>query len=75
MQPRILWPVIGCVGILIGAVWAFGGPDGLSSVGGMGLTLGIVATLVVGVGLMAVILYGRRSRRDRMVDRRSRHEG
>ncbi|PWC52418.1 hypothetical protein [Azospirillum sp. TSO22-1] len=72
MQPRILWPVIGCIAVLLAAVWAFGG--GMSPVGGMGLALGIVGTLVVGVGLMAIILYGRRSRRDRMVDRGVRRD-
>lgn len=72
MQPRILWPVVACAAVLLASIWAFGG--GLSSVGGMGLTLGIAGTLVVGIGLMAVILYGRRSRRDRMVDRGARRD-
>jgi hypothetical protein len=75
MQSRLLWPIIGCGVIMFGLILAFGGYDGLSSIGGMGLMLGVIATLAVGVGLMAVILYGRRSRRDRTVDRGIRHDG
>ncbi|HYG87473.1 MAG TPA: hypothetical protein VD978_14535 [Azospirillum sp.] len=74
MQHQLLWPVIGCAIILVGTIWAFGGYDELSTAGGIGLTWGIVATLMVGIGLMAVILYGRRSRRDRVVDRATRHD-
>ncbi|MCW2239693.1 hypothetical protein [Azospirillum canadense] len=74
MQRRILWPVIGCVVVLVASIWVFGGHNGLSFVGGMGLTLGIVLVLTAAVGIMAVIFYGRRSRRDRSVGHAARHD-
>jgi hypothetical protein len=72
MQHRILWPVVGGVVLILalfGLIWAFGGYDGTSSTGGMGAALGIIAPIALGIGLMALIFYGRRSRRDEKVHR------
>lgn len=55
--------------VLIAATWAFGGYDGLGVAGGLGVTFGILVVAAVGAVLMAVILRGRRSRRDEAVRR------
>jgi len=67
-----------CAGVtlvLIALAWALGGYDGLSFAGGVALTLGIAAPVAVGFAFMDIIVKGRRSRRDRMVDRTTRHDG
>jgi hypothetical protein len=72
MRYRILGPVIVCVGlllVLLGSIWALGGYDELGVTTGWALTLGVGATMAVGIGFIAVILYGRRSRRDEAVHR------
>jgi hypothetical protein len=74
MQSRFLWPVVVCVGlVLLALVWAFGDREGLDQTAGWAVALGVVATLAVGIGLMAIIFQGRRSRRDRLVDRNQHH--
>jgi len=74
MQSRFLWPVVVCVGlVLLALVWAFGDREGLNQTAGWAVALGVAATLAVGIGLMAIIFQGRRSRRDRLVDRNQHH--
>jgi hypothetical protein len=74
MQSRFLWPVVVCVGlVLLALVWAFGNREGLDQTAGWAVALGVAATLAVGIGLMAIIFQGRRSRRDRLVDRNQHH--
>jgi drug/metabolite transporter (DMT)-like permease len=55
--------------VLLGTFWAFGGYNGMSLAGGMAVTLGVAAAAALGIGLMSVILEGRRSRRDEAVRR------
>ena len=72
MQHRFFWPVIACVGlilVLLGSVWVLGGYEGMSFTAGWALTLGVGAAMALGIGFMAVIFYGRRSRRDEAVRR------
>jgi hypothetical protein len=52
----------GCVGaviVVLGLIWAFGGFDnlGLDASGVIALSLGILFTVALGVGLMAAIFY------------------
>ena len=52
----------GCVGamvVVLGLIWAFGGFDnlGLDTSGVIALSLGILFTVALGVGLMAAIFY------------------
>ena len=61
--------------VLLGAIWAFGGYDGLGVVGGLALTLGIVVAVTLGVSLMMIILRGHRSRRDEAVHRKTGRGG
>lgn len=75
LHHRILWLAAGGIAlILLLFVWAwpFGGYDGTSVTGGVALTLGVIVALALGIGLIAVILHGRRSRRDEAV-RRATH--
>lgn len=61
--------------VLLGAVWAFGGFDGLSVAGGLAVVLGIVVVAALGTALMTVVMRGRRSRRDEAVHRRTGRGG
>jgi hypothetical protein len=75
MQSRFLWPAIVCVGlVLLALVWMLNDREGLDPTAGWAVTLGVLGTLAVGIGLMAIIFQGRRSRRDRLVDRQQHHE-
>jgi uncharacterized membrane protein YqjE len=75
MQRRFLWPVIACVGlVLLALIWVLSDREGLDQTAGWAVTWGVLAILAVGVGLMAVIFHGRRSRRDQSVDRTRHHE-
>jgi hypothetical protein len=75
MQSRFLWPAIVCVGlVLLALVWMLNDREGLDQTAGWAVTLGVLGTLAVGIGLMAIIFQGRRSRRDRLVDRKQHHE-
>jgi hypothetical protein len=72
MQQRFFLPVIACVGlilILLGSMWVLGSFEGMSLSAGWAVTLGVGAAMALGIGLMAVILFGRRSRRDEAVHR------
>ena len=74
MQHRVLWPAIGGGGlalVTLGSIWALGGYDGASFAA---LTLGIIAPIAVGIGFVALIFYGRRSRRDEAVDRTAHND-
>jgi hypothetical protein len=61
--------------VLLGAVWAFGGFDGLSVAGGLAVVFGIVVVAALGTVLMTVVMRGRRSRRDEVVHRRTGRGG
>jgi len=50
--------------LLLLATWAFGGFEGLSPVGVFSLFVGVILSVVVGVGLMALVFYSSRSDRD-----------
>ena len=54
---------IGALVVVLGLVWAFGGFDnlGLDASGVIALSLGIIFTVALGVGLMAAVFYGERS--------------
>jgi hypothetical protein len=54
---------IGAVIVVLGLVWAFGGFEdlGLDASGVIALSLGIIFTVALGVGLMAAIFYSERS--------------
>ena len=72
MHHRFFWPAIVCIAlilVLIGMTWALGGYQGTGVGGGVTLMLGIAVPVVVVVGILAIILYGRRSRRDEAVHR------
>ena len=72
MERRFVWPAVCCLGlalVAIGLVWAFGDYAGISLTAGWAVALGVAATMALGLGLMAVIFHGRRSRRDQAVDR------
>lgn len=76
LRHRIPWLAIGVVVlilVLLGWAWPFVGHDGTSETGGVAVTLGVIVALALGIGLIAIILYGRRSRRDEAVRRASRH--
>jgi hypothetical protein len=80
MQNRILWPAIACIGlilVLLGSTWALGGYDEMSSASSVTLTLltlGVIVPIAVGIGFVALIIYGRRSRRDEAVHRATRND-
>lgn len=72
MERRFVWPAVCCLGLAfaaIGLVWAFGDYAGVSFKAGWAVALAVAATMALGMGLMAVIVHGRRSRRDQAVDR------
>ena len=75
MQSRFLWPVVVCAPAL--CCWRWSGrlvtARDWTETAGWAVALGVVATLAVGIGLMAIIFQGRRSRRDRLVDRNQHH--
>ncbi len=77
MRDRTSWLAVGgvLVLVLIGAVWALGGFEGLSPAGGFGVTFGIVVAIAIGITFMAIVLRGRRSRRDEAVRREIRRDG
>ena len=55
----------GCVGaviVVLGLIWAFGGFDnlGLDTAGVIALSLGILFTVALGIGLMAAVFYSER---------------
>ncbi|WP_207485871.1 hypothetical protein [Arenibaculum pallidiluteum] len=78
MLHQITGPVFLCAAVvlvLIGLAWAVGGYDGMSLGAGLALTLGIAAPVAVGFAFMEIIVKGRRSRRDRMVDRTRGSDG
>jgi hypothetical protein len=54
---------IGAVIVVLGLVWAFGGFEnlGLDASGVIALSLGIIFTVALGVGLMAAVFYSERS--------------
>ncbi len=72
MERRFVWPAVCCVGLALAAIglfWVFGDHAGVSLTAGWAAALAVAATMALGIGLMAVIFYGRRSRRDQAVDR------
>lgn len=62
---------LGLIALLLGLIWVLGGFSGLG-VDGHGLAaliLGVVATSVVGTGLMALVFFSNRSGSDERVHR------
>jgi len=69
MQHRNPWLAIGGIGailVLLGSVWVLSGSQEVSATG---LVLGVTIPIAVGVGFAALIIRGRRSRRDEQVHR------
>ena len=65
MQQQIIRFAAACLGITVAvlvAIWVFGGFAGLGldASGVIALSLGILFTVALGVGLMALIFYGER---------------
>jgi len=56
----------GAIGAVLVLAWAFGGIDteGVSPSGVVALILGAMFTVLVGVGLMALVFYSNRSGQD-----------
>ena len=70
-----IWFSVLCIGIVaavLALLWLFGvfGNLGLSINGVIALFIGISLTIVVGVGLMALVFYSGRSEHDELVIRR-----
>jgi hypothetical protein len=71
-----IWFSVLCIGIVaavLGLLWFFGvfGNLGLSINGVIALFIGISLTIIVGVGLMALVFYSGRSEHDDLVHRDS----
>ena len=71
--------LIGILLILLGltlwwsiAMWNAGGPVEMSAHGYAAMTLGIVFSLVVGIGLMGLVFYSSRKGYDRPAEREHR---
>ena len=64
---RIAGGTLAIIVALIGGVAAFGGFSGLGAGGSFALVFGIVASLGLGIGLMALVFYSNRSARDEAV--------
>ena len=67
----------GAILLLLLATWAFGGFEGLSTVGVFSLLVGAIVAVGLGVGLMALVFYSNSSERDEEVYRlgQDRHDG
>jgi hypothetical protein len=63
---------VGFVALVVFLAWVMGGFAGLSGKGVVALTLGILFTGALGVGLMALVFFSDRSGRDDEVDRAGR---
>ena len=58
----------GAIGAVLALAWVFGGFDteGISTNGIVAMVLGTIFTVLVGVGLMALIVYSNRSGQDNL---------
>ena len=58
----------GAIGAVLALAWVFGGFDteGVSTNGIVAMVLGTIFTVLVGVGLMALIVYSNRSGQDNL---------
>jgi hypothetical protein len=77
MRQAIMQIAAGCAGViavLLALTWLFGGFGGMSGAGVAALTLGIIVTVALGVGLMTLLFYSSRSERDEAVHRAARED-
>jgi hypothetical protein len=66
---RIAAGAVGLILVLLALTWAFGGYAGMSTTGGIALTLGITVTVGLGIALMVLVFYSSRSERDERIYR------
>jgi hypothetical protein len=57
----------GVIVVLLALTWLFGGFSEMGGAGVAALTLGIILTVALGIGLMALLFYSSRSERDEAV--------